>query len=109
MTEPEKSTKQWDKFTGRIDQTMFEKYAADKQTSVYCISGLSEMVSAMKKLLADEHIGVDSIHTEEFASFTLDHNNEVRTDELFLFYYVLRGPRCTKHVVYEISLVNRYI
>jgi ferredoxin-NADP reductase len=72
MTEPEKSAIKWQGETGYIDQAMLKKYVADAKTPIYYVSGLPEMVSAMKKLLIDSGVDQARIKAEEFEGFNLN-------------------------------------
>lgn len=76
MTEAEKSVKSWKGETGFIDKAMLTKYVNDLQSHIYYVSGLSEMVSAMKTMLIDSGVDEDNIHAEEFTGFNL---NEINT------------------------------
>jgi len=75
MTEAEKSATPWAGDSGRIEHSMLAKYVGDLESPNYYISGLPEMVSAMKRMLADSGVGEDRIHAEEFTGFNL---NEIR-------------------------------
>jgi len=77
MTKAEKLSKPWKGEVGFIDNAMLTKYVDDLKSPIYYISGLPEMVSAMKKMLADSGVGEDSINAEEFTGFNL---NEIRND-----------------------------
>ena len=72
MTEAEKSAQSWRGGTGLIDQAMLKKYLHDLQAPIYYAAGLPEMVSAMKKLLAEAGVAEDSIRAEEFTGFNLN-------------------------------------
>jgi len=75
MTEAEKSAKSWEGERGFINHAMLTKYLDDLQSPMYYVSGLPEMVSAMKKMLADSGVKENNIHAEEFTGFNL---NEIR-------------------------------
>ena len=72
MTEAEKSAQSWKGETGLIDQAMLKKYLPDAQAPIYYAAGLPEMVSAMKKLLAEAGVTEDNIRAEEFTGFNLN-------------------------------------
>lgn len=78
MTEPEKSSRGWQGKTGRIDQPMLEKYIDNFNSPIFYISGLPEMVSAMKTLLINAGANKDNIKAEEFAGFNLNELPEDR-------------------------------
>ncbi len=78
MTEPEKSAKAWQGQIGFIDRSMLTKYLNDLQLPIYYIAGLSEMVSAMKTMLADSGVKEDNIQAEEFTGFNLNEINNVQ-------------------------------
>lgn len=75
MTEPEKSAKTWRGETGRINQAMLKRSITNLQTPIYYIAGLTDMVTAMKKLLASVDVKHDNIRVEEFAGFMMNHND----------------------------------
>jgi ferredoxin-NADP reductase len=58
--------------TGRIDRSMIAKHVGDLSSPVYYISGLPEMTSAMRTILADSGVGKASIQAEEFTGFNLN-------------------------------------
>ncbi len=72
MTEPEKSAKSWQGETGKIDLSMLKKYIENFKFPIYYISGLSDMVSAIKTMLIDSGINEDNIRAEEFTGFNLN-------------------------------------
>ena len=72
MTEAEKSAKSWKGETGKIDLSMIKKYVDDLESPIYYISGLSDMVSAMKKMVIGAGVNEDNIHAEEFTGFNLN-------------------------------------
>jgi ferredoxin-NADP reductase len=71
MTEPQKSATDWQGETGVIDQVMLKKYIDDLDSSVYYIAGLSGMVNAMKKVLADAGVNKDNVRAEDFSGFKM--------------------------------------
>jgi ferredoxin-NADP reductase len=71
MTEPEKSATGWQGETGVINQAMLKKYINDLDSPIYYIAGLSGMVNAMKKVLADASVSKDSIRAEDFSGFKM--------------------------------------
>jgi ferredoxin-NADP reductase len=73
MTEPEKSAQTWKGETGFISQTMIEKHIKNLQAPIYYIAGLTAMVAAMQKLLADTGVTKDNIRAEEFGAFSMAH------------------------------------
>lgn len=75
MTDAEESGKSWGGETGRINQAMLTKHVKDLTSPIYYISGLPEMVSAMKTMLGSSGVPDSSIHAEEFTGFNL---NEIR-------------------------------
>lgn len=72
MTEAKSSAKSWSGETGRIDRAMLARHDGNLPAAIYYVSGLPEMVSAMKAMLADSGVGEDSIHAEEFTGFNLN-------------------------------------
>ena len=75
MTEAEKSAQSaqsWTGETGRITHSMVTRHLGDPLLAVYYISGLPEMVSAMKTMLGNTGVGEDSIKAEEFTGFDLN-------------------------------------
>lgn len=72
MTEMDKSARSWKGETGKIDLSMIKKYVDDLESPIYYISGLSDMVSAMKKMIIDTGVNEDNIHAEEFTGFNLN-------------------------------------
>lgn len=72
MTEPEKSAKKWQGETERIGQALINKYLQDLQHPIYYVSGLPEMVSAMKVLLNSLGVPKDNVQAEEFTGFNLN-------------------------------------
>jgi ferredoxin-NADP reductase len=72
MTEPEKSAQDWKGETGFISRPMLEKHISNLQAPIYYVSGLPEMVSAMKALLAELGISENHIRAEEFKGFNLN-------------------------------------
>lgn len=77
MTEPKKSAKAWQGETSRINQSMLKKYVGNLQGPIYYVSGLPEMVSAMKAMLKGAGVNENSIQAEEFTGFNL---NEIVND-----------------------------
>jgi len=76
MTEPENSATKWSGQTGRINQVTLNQFVKHSSQPIYYVSGLSEMVGAMKTLLKQAGVGDEDIRTEEFAGFTMSHRNE---------------------------------
>lgn len=76
VTEPEKSAQKWSGETGFITKEMIQRYVSDMSAPLYYIAGLTEMVAAMQKVLADAGIKKDSIRAEEFGAFTTAHAAE---------------------------------
>ncbi len=72
MTEMDKSAQSWKGETGKIDLSMIKKYVDDLESPIYYISGLSDMVSAMKRMVIDAGVNEDNIHAEEFTGFNLN-------------------------------------
>lgn len=72
MTDRENSEKSWKGETGKINLTLIKKYVKDLKKPIYYISGLSEMVSAMKTMVISAGVKVDAIHAEEFTGFNLN-------------------------------------
>jgi ferredoxin-NADP reductase len=72
MTEPEKAASRWDGLTGRIDSNLLRKYIDDLNAPIYYISGLPEMVSAMKAMLKSAGVSESSVQAEEFTGFNLN-------------------------------------
>ncbi len=73
MTEPQKSGKQWQGETGRIDQAMLNKYVPDTNKPTYYIAGLSDLVKSMQQILASAGVSQENIRAEEYAGFTMAH------------------------------------
>lgn len=61
----------WHGETGRIERSMLAKHVGDLKSPNYYVSGLPEMVSAMKTMLEDSGVGEDRVHAEEFTGFNL--------------------------------------
>lgn len=72
MTEAEKSAKPWQGETGEIDISMLKKYVGNLESPIYYISGLSDMVSAMKTTVTDAGVNENNIRAEEFTGFNLN-------------------------------------
>ncbi len=72
MTEVEKSARVWQGETGKIELSMIKKYIEDLKSPVYYISGLSDMVSAMKTMITDAGVPEENIRAEEFTGFNLN-------------------------------------
>jgi ferredoxin-NADP reductase len=75
MTEAEKSVPPWEGATGRLERSLLAKHVGDLKSANYYLSGLPDMVSGMKAMLADSGVGEDRVHAEEFTGFNL---NEMR-------------------------------
>lgn len=76
ITEPGKSAIKWSGETGFITKDMIKKYVSDMNAPLYYVAGLTEMVAAMQKLLADAGVKKDNIRAEEFGAFTMAHAGE---------------------------------
>ena len=76
MTAPKKSAQSWSGKTGFITQAMIEEYCKDLQAPIFYIAGLTEMVDAMQKMLADAGVSKDNIRAEEFGAFGMAHANK---------------------------------
>jgi ferredoxin-NADP reductase len=76
MSESEKSSQTWNGETGRITGDLVKKYVKDLQKPIYYIAGLTEMVSAMQKMLKQAGISKDSIRAEEFGAFASAHGSD---------------------------------
>lgn len=76
MTETENLAKKWRGETGRIDHAMLKRYAADLQAPIYYIAGLPGMVNEMRTLLTSLGISEAAIRAEEFAGFTMSHDDK---------------------------------
>ncbi|WP_206524346.1 MULTISPECIES: FAD-dependent oxidoreductase [unclassified Mesorhizobium] len=72
MTEAAGSQLSWTGETGRIDHFMLARHVDDPLLPVYYISGLPEMVSAMKTMLGGSGVSEASIQAEEFTGFDLN-------------------------------------
>ncbi|MEP6564280.1 MAG: FAD-dependent oxidoreductase [Mesorhizobium sp.] len=72
MTEAALSARSWTGETGRIDHSMLGRHTGDPQVCVYYVSGLPEMVSAMKTMLARSGVRPASIQAEAFTGFDLN-------------------------------------
>jgi ferredoxin-NADP reductase len=72
MTEAAGSQLSWTGETGRIDHFMLARHVDDPLLPVYYISGLPEMVSAMKTMLGGSDVSEASIQAEEFTGFDLN-------------------------------------
>lgn len=77
MTEAAKSAHSWNGETGRITHSMLTRHVGAPLLPVYYISGLPEMVSAMKTMLAESGVGEDSIQAEEFTGFNFNEIGDV--------------------------------
>src|SRR6266496_85733 len=75
MTEPAKSAMSWHGETGYIDQSLIQRYVDDRESPIYYIAGLPEMVSAMKTVLTDSGVSENNIRAEEFPGFDMDHHD----------------------------------
>jgi ferredoxin-NADP reductase len=72
MTKNVDQTTSWAGEIGRVSHSMLAKYVEDLRSPTYYISGLPEMVSAMKTMLANSGVSEASIRAEEFAGFNLN-------------------------------------
>ncbi|QND64670.1 FAD-dependent oxidoreductase [Mesorhizobium loti] len=72
MTEAARSAHSWTGETGRITHSMLAKHVDDPLLPVYYISGLPEMVSAMKTMLGGSGVNEASIQAETFTGFDLN-------------------------------------
>ena len=72
MTEAKKSSRPWQGRTGFINESLLKQYVNDLMSPIYYIAGLSEMTSAMKKMLADLRVNENNINAEEFTGFNLN-------------------------------------
>ncbi len=72
MTDAKKSAMSWKGETGKINLSLIRKYVKDLETPVYYISGLSDMVSAMKTMVTNAGVNEDNIYAEEFTGFNLN-------------------------------------
>ena len=77
MTESEKSGTSWPGSTGPIDRSLLTKYVEDVRSPIYYISGVSGMVSAMKKLILDSGVPEENVRSEEFDGFKMAHAGAV--------------------------------
>ncbi|WP_256754010.1 FAD-dependent oxidoreductase [Mesorhizobium sp. Mes31] len=72
MTEAARSIRSWTGETERITHSMLAKHVDDPLLPVYYISGLPEMVSAMKTMLGGSGVNEASIQAETFTGFDLN-------------------------------------
>ncbi|MGT2467860.1 FAD-dependent oxidoreductase (plasmid) [Mesorhizobium atlanticum] len=72
MTEVARSERSWTRETGRITRPMLAKHVDDRLRPVYYVSGLPEMVSAMKTMLGVSGVSEDDVQAEEFTGFNLN-------------------------------------
>ncbi len=78
LTEPEKAAKLWKGETSHISIELLEKYVDSLQNPIYYVSGLPEMVSAMKTVLKNAGVSESKVQAEEFTGFSL---NEIVDDK----------------------------
>jgi ferredoxin-NADP reductase len=71
MTEPEKSVQKWQGEMGFINRTMIEKYIDSTEPTIYYISGLLDMVNAMRGVLDELGVSEDAVRAEEFDGFKM--------------------------------------
>lgn len=71
MTQMEKSKQPWRGENGFIDQAMLSRYVADVTFPIYYIAGLTGMVTAMKKLLAEIGVKEEHIRSEDFSEMKM--------------------------------------
>ncbi|MEP6563986.1 MAG: FAD-dependent oxidoreductase, partial [Mesorhizobium sp.] len=72
MTEAPLSVRSWTGETGRINHSMLAGHVGDPLLPVYYISGLPEMVSAMKTLLGGMGVCAAGMQAETFTGFDLN-------------------------------------
>lgn len=71
MTQIEKSKQPWRGEKGFIDQAMLKRYIDDETSTIYYIAGLTGMVTAMKKLLAEIGVKEERIRSEDFSEMKM--------------------------------------
>lgn len=69
ITHPERSPKQWGGETGRISETMIQKYVPDIQHALFYIVGPPKMVQAMEDIVKTMGIAVEKIKKENFVGY----------------------------------------
>ncbi len=79
MTEPEKSSMQWHGETGFISEEMLKKHIPDFSKPTYYISGMAEMVDAMKALIVRLGGKEENIKAEEFSGFKMGEHEGMAT------------------------------
>lgn len=69
MTEPKRSTQEWNGETGIINRDMITRYVDDLTTPIYYLCGPAGMVTAMRTLLNTAGVDDDDTRTEEFTGY----------------------------------------
>lgn len=69
ITHPEISQKQWEGETGRISDTMIQKYVDDIQNALFYIVGPPKMVQAMEEIVKGMGVSVERIKKENFVGY----------------------------------------
>ena len=69
MTAMERSAKEWDGETGRIDMDLISRHVDDLSTPIWYLCGPAGMVTAMRSLLNDAGVDDDDIRSEEFSGY----------------------------------------
>jgi len=60
---------EWSGERGHIDAELLKRYVSDINKPIYYLSGPSDMVEAMQKMLVDAGVNEDNIRSEEFAGY----------------------------------------
>ena len=114
MTEAAKSAYPWNGETGRITRSMLTKHVGAPLHPVYYVSGLPEMVSAMRKMLVESGVGEDGIQAEQFTGFNLNEIGHV-ADHWWKRYIPLATTAlaltvlAVLHVGAAVSIIRNYL
>lgn len=60
---------EWSGESGHITEKMLAKYVKDLKTPIYYLSGPSDMVAAMRRVLTQAKVNEDNIRTEEYTGY----------------------------------------
>lgn len=69
MTEMEKSRRNWDGETEKINRKMLEKHLGGLPSAIYYVTGPPGFVAGMRAMLAEFGVDDDNVHTEEFSGY----------------------------------------
>ena len=69
MTEMDKSHRAWSGETGVIDREMLTRHLPSLDGPIFYVAGPADMVTAMRKMLAEAQVDEDDVRSEEFAGY----------------------------------------